>query len=123
LRDSKASPAAVAEWCSEGRKKSMSSLSLSSWLLPLKQLHRPRGGRSAAEDSSMKFSTMRSRPTDPTSASPCGGFSSFSGSVSFPSAPNFSEAETRTSSLRNLDTHGGAGCCCCGGGFPSMAAP
>jgi hypothetical protein len=82
----------------------------------------------------MKLSTMRSSPTDPTSASrpapapTTAGFSSFTS----PAAATRSEAETLTSSLRSRDTLGGAaagrggagaGAGVVGGGFPSIAAP
>jgi hypothetical protein len=70
----------------------------------------PYGGCSLAADSSMKRHTSRSNRIDLASASPCGGFSSFS-VFSLPFALNFSEEETLTSSLRNLDTlDNGTGC-------------
>ena len=62
----------------------------------------------------MKLSTIRSSPTDPTSASPAAaGLSSFSLSLS--SAARRSAGVTRTISRRNIDTLGGAG------GLPSIA--
>jgi hypothetical protein len=111
---SKASPAAAgaAAGAEADGRKSKSSSSLPSWLLPLKQLlHRPRGGRSAAaEESSMKLSTILSSPTDPTSASApapdAGGLSSLS--LSLPSPASRSAGVTRTISLRNIDTLAGA---------------